>query len=118
MTKGPKDQDAICTKAAVHDPGRSLTALSAIYALDPNDKDLAFLFSREINKIEHWLYTNRLTNAALDAYDYNTGTYIKQNLEDDKKYTNELISLAEKINYEAKVKDKAFWNLALGHLYF
>ena len=118
LTKGPKDQAAIWTQAAVHDPGRSLTALSAIYALDPNDKDLAFLFSREINKIEHWLYTNRLTNAALDAYDYNTGTYIKQNLEDDKKYTNEVISLAEKINDEAKVKDKAYWNLALGHLYF
>jgi len=116
LAKTPKEKAAIWYQDALHNPGRAMNAIEAISKLDPNDKDLPFLMSREINKIEHWLYTNKLTNASLDYYDYIKDIDIKQNLEDDKKYASGILQLAQRCASDPKVINKSFWNLAAGHL--
>lgn len=43
-------------------PGRALSMIEAIYAEEPGYTEIPFVLLREINKIEDWLLTNRLTS--------------------------------------------------------
>lgn len=117
IAKTNEEKSAIWAQEGVHNPGRALNVLEALYKLNPNDREIAFLLAREINKIEHWLYTNKVTNESLDYYDYIKETDVKQNYLDDKKYAQTVTTWVSRIVSENKITDKAFWNLALGHLY-
>ncbi|MBS1662353.1 MAG: hypothetical protein JST68_15020 [Bacteroidetes bacterium] len=43
-------------------PGRSLSAIQQIYAAEPGYNEIPFLLLREINKIEDWLVTEKVTS--------------------------------------------------------
>ena len=69
--------------------------IKKIYATEPDYKNLSFLLLREINKIEDWLVTTKLTDfpqpSWYDSYSwmFNDDQYKMINYKSDKTYANE-----------------------------
>ncbi len=99
---------------------RSLSGIEKIYNLDPNNKDLPMLLSREINKVEDWLMTPQLTgqSASILAYSWdNEQTEIlKRRRLSDKNYVHALYIFMCKVIREKKQDDPALWNVLASYL--
>lgn len=57
----PVDKALVLTMQAMQYPGRGFSLLSRIVNFDPNCRYLPLLISREINKLEDWTLTEKLT---------------------------------------------------------
>ncbi len=87
-------QKAIAMAAySIRYPAYSLDDIKRIYKLDSTNKFIPLLISREINKLEDWLFTPVLTDyqtsASKDAYEYDEKVgeiFKKQNLQNDIRY--------------------------------
>lgn len=132
---------AVSIMIALRYPGRALTDLVSIYADNPEQKELPMLLEREINKLEDWLYSYKMTgndtyisryqrtskkkNEQGESYFddplYSEEKYAlvqKANWESDRAYLNEVISFVDKLILENKIKDRAFMLLSGAHLAF
>ncbi|QES90133.1 hypothetical protein [Rhizosphaericola mali] len=107
----------------INNPERILNKIKEIYSLDRNNKYLPFLLSREIDKIETWIWSPKYlgfnTKADNDYYasdekrtiDY----YAKLNYWKDRKYLDSVRSFLYEIN-TPNYSFHNFLNLSIAHL--
>jgi hypothetical protein len=62
LARNTHEQAVVLAMRAFNSRGRALPDIARIYALAPGHRDLPFLLLREINKIEDWLVTSRVTD--------------------------------------------------------
>lgn len=116
----PHIKSVLITMNELQNPGRSLHQLRNIYQLDPANKDLPMLISREINKIENWLYTHTFYDHDFCAGDYAAGYYGKltENIRADKQYAAEVESFIEKMVREKKIVQVPYVQMALAYIQY
>lgn len=104
--------------AAMKNPGRSLQDIQFVFDNDPANKYLPLLITREINKLEDWLYSPEvLYFQPFLAENYFTTTVddpVRYNFEYDKKYLEEFLEQLLRIQ---RFKSTTFLNIAVAHLY-
>lgn len=133
----------VATMLALRNPGRSLESLKLVYDANPNLPEINMLVEREINKLEDWLFSYKITGSDTylsriirhpkkkndyGGYDYQDPLYDnddkkyediqKANWASDRAYLNEVLSFVDKIISENKAKDRPFLLLAGAHLAF
>lgn len=132
----------LTTMMSLRNPGRALVDLQTVYTANPEQTELPMLVEREINKLEDWLYSYKLTGNDTyisryqratktknenGGYDFEDPTYgdkkkykeiQKVNWESDRLYLNDVIAFVDKLIAENKVKDRAFIVLSGAHLAF
>jgi len=129
--KNDQERAIVLGLAAVRNPGRALSQIKRIQALDPDCCLLPLLLVREINKLEDWLLTDELTRMAAAVYPDGSKyedkwewsgtqweTYREANKISDKVYLAEVRDFVVKLS--AQKSDPAFadlTNLFAGHLY-
>ena len=64
LAKNNDEKSAIYVLNSIHNPSPQLTQLKQICELNPNSSYFSFLISREINKLEDWIFTPKYTNLA------------------------------------------------------
>ncbi len=107
--------------AAMKHPGRSLEDIRFVYEADPDNKYLPLLITREINKLEDWLYSpevlyfspflqNNWLHTTTDEW------YARHNIEFDKKYLRELLILLQHMQQTGFAR-KNFLLLSIAHLH-
>lgn len=126
LAKNNKERATILAIPEIRFPGRSLPKIKEIAMLDPGCPHLPLLLTREINKLEDWLLTQKITGIESSFPPYELYAepdaqqkiehWQKVNYEKDKKYLQELIDWLQ--NKPGLWPDKNFYHLALGHLYF
>lgn len=94
---------------SIHNLGRKLPALKEIYKYDSECEIFKLLMIRELNKIEHWLFTKKFTSVSYDTAD---------NYSSDFFYAQKLKVFANQIEQNSPSKDKTFWNLYLSDLQY
>lgn len=120
QTADPHMKSVLITMTELQNPGRSLHRLREIYQLDPANKDLAMLISREINKIEDWLYTHTFYDHDFCARDHAAGYYSKltENIRADKTYAMEVEAFIEKVVREKKAVQVPHMQMALAYIQY
>ena len=143
-----RDKAALLTVANLHFPGRSLRAIKEIIEVEPNYPHLNLMITREINKVENWLYAPYLLSqiSVLDInwdekndtyenyyqyfyhrwsaenpsnFDINNQNYTHKNYEKDLIYLNEFRAALEKlVQLDMSKKNKDFLQLAIAHMCF
>jgi hypothetical protein len=109
---------------AIKTPARSMPLIQTVYVLDPASKYLPFLISREINKLENWIWGSEIynfnTKASDEYFGQNSTTsakpysyFAQKNLMKDRGYLIAFRSCLEQMN----IPNKDYLNLALAHLY-
>ncbi|TAE46232.1 MAG: hypothetical protein EAZ89_20480, partial [Bacteroidetes bacterium] len=106
---------------AIHTPGPAMDKLRTLYQQEPGNYFIPLLITREINKIEDWLYTQALTGyedhlrAPKGYYDGKTHewkyTYTVKNCEKDLLYLSQLADFLK----DAGDLPPAFRTLTLAH---
>ncbi len=92
-------------------PGRSLNYLQNIYAAEAGYKELPFLLLREINKVEDWLLTPKVTDFSPAVYNGNLYDWYYDydaivNYNNDKVYAKQLYHFVKRIINEKKNNSK------------
>jgi len=112
----------INTLRALKSKGKALTQLKAVYQYNPGSKFLPLLITREINKLENWLWSPEMLlfseNYRPEFEDNeNINAAFKANLKaKDRQYLNEVILFLEDVAGKNKTH-ATFMKLALAHLY-
>ena len=124
LAKNNAEKANMYVMKSLRNPAKGLADMEKIYSLDATNPDFAKLIEREVNKVESWLMSERMTGLASDAHfafytdseEYNkTSTQIwKEDFEYAKKY----MAFLEKIIAEKKIKDIQFAQLSLAHVAF
>lgn len=126
-TKDEKLLVLIKVLQSLKNPGRAINELQYVYTHDPENKYLPLLITREINKLEDWIFTPdiigftsqlRNENVYLSANNNSSKTaydFIKENYESDKLYLNEVLQQLMKMQ-ETGFQEKDFLHLALSHV--
>lgn len=131
-TRNAQEKAAVLTLRAIRNPGRGLHELKYIARLSPESPYLPLLLTREINKVEDWLMTKRLTglnpwHSFEPPYDYDDNNYDQKldrwrrmNVEKDRQYLHALRSAVAQmeVNQRRQPKRAPFLQLALAHLYY
>lgn len=119
LAKNNHERNVMYAMKAFNYPGRSLQYLQQIYKQEPGYKDLQFLLLREINKVEDWLLTTKITSFEEPAtyyidYDWKDSyaNHAKKNFANDQAYAQELYKFILKI-----INDKRNQPASLLHLY-
>jgi hypothetical protein len=104
-------------------PGPSLKMLIKIDSLSPDNKYLAPLIMREINKLEDWLFTPRLTfnspSVNLEKFqDWDYKKILDKNYKTDLTYLENLIHFIQKVYNRSTDETKDFLAVSLAHLNF
>lgn len=136
LTQNKQEQSTILALLGYRNPGQNLDNLKRIAALNPASHYLPQLLVREINKIEDWLLTPKVTffdknddyYGDVEGVDFmpseNRGLfmkdipYLKKNLAKDLAYARQLRSLFESLLKNPRFQAKSFANLAVAHLYY
>lgn len=99
----------------LQNPGRSLPNIHKIYSLDPGNKDLAFLVSREINKLEDWLLTPELTEQdpaiCENTWDDEAREVLMRKQRSVDAYLRELYAFTNKVIAGGKQPEPALWQV-------
>lgn len=120
-TTDPHTLVLINVMRALKNKGRAIAEIKPVVSYEPNSKYLPLLFSREINKLENWLWSPEMLlftdNYRMDApIDDNSKRDNKKLKIQDTKYLTELRSYMESLE-ETKEGQKSYQQLALTHLY-
>jgi hypothetical protein len=114
LVKSRHERNVLLAMKVFNDPGRSLATIKQIYASEPGYGELPFLVLREINKVEDWLLTNKLTDFATPAVYmgdfWNNYTYTDNaaiNYRNDKAYARQLSQFLHQMITDAKHPQKA-----------
>lgn len=123
LAKNNHERNVMYAMKAFNYPGPSLHYLQKIYTSEPGYKDLPFLLLREINKVEDWLLTTKVTSFEEPAnyhtyYDWNESyeEHAVQNLANDKAYAHRLYQFILKIINDGKNQPSPLLNLYAAHL--
>lgn len=123
MARNSHERNVIRAMGEFNNPGHSLQTITAIYDSEPTYAELPFLLLREVNKIEDWLVTNKVTGFAQPAvygsymafntdYADNAGTNRRQ----DEIYAHRVMALLQRIIKEGKTPQKSLFCLYASHL--
>ena len=135
-TKTAREKAVIFALLAYKNPGRSLQHLQRIAITDLNSRYFPQLLVREINKIEDWLLTSKIT-----FFSENDGSwggeegvdflppeesglrmkeipYLQKNLQKDLSYLRQVRGLIESLIGKAAPSHKQFLHLAAAHLFY
>jgi hypothetical protein len=79
--KDPETLSYLLAVQSLRNPGRNIDALQKIVTLYPSNRLLNFLITREINKIEDWIQTPKITGFDSFVHDswYDEANYDKKN---------------------------------------
>lgn len=124
-----REKAAIELIGQLNNTGRALTELERIYQLAPDYDDLRMLMSREVNKLEDWIFSPRLLRYAGYDYTHGTGEYSEEegnatrNAEKDAlladlQYLRKVRAFVEKVVKDSRQPDQAFWQLTGAYLAF
>lgn len=121
----PELKPAVIAIQAFRNSGRELAAIQSLYQIDPKSKYLPFLISREINKIENWIWSKDILGFdnvndqfvySDEDFDWNGNDYVRINQFRDWQYFQKVVQFLEQSKAQGK-SDKMFISLALVHLY-
>lgn len=103
---------------AFRDPGRTLHNIKFIYSREPGYKELPFLLLREINKVEDWLLTNKVTGFDPASYSWliSGDEDVAKNYKRDIAYTRELYDFVKHMLAAKKHRDQALLHICAAHL--
>lgn len=122
LAKNTHEKNVVRAMKIFNCPGRSLDMIKEIYAAESQYKELPFLLLREINKVEDWLLTNKITEFPTPAvygddywsnYDYLDNAAL--NYRNDKVYSKELSGFLHAM-ITSSYKQKALLHLYAAHL--
>lgn len=129
--KKPEEKAAILTIRAMQNPGRGLADLQQIARICPNSPYLPLLITREINKVEDWLLTTRLSGMAPwvssapdydwdENYDRKMSRWRRINAEKDQVYMARLRQFLQDcaVGSRRRARLLPLLQLAVAHLYF
>lgn len=123
LAKNQHERNVLHAMKAFNYPGRSLQYLQQIYRSEPGYKDLQFLLLREINKVEDWLLTTKVTSfqepatyhTEFDWYETYTD-HAAQNFANDRAYAHQLYQFIVKLINDRKNQPVALLHLYAAHL--
>lgn len=136
FAKTTREKAVIFALLAYKNPGRSLHLLQQVAATDLNSRYFPQLLVREINKIEDWLLTSKVTFFSEDdgSWGGEEGVdflppeeiglrmkeipYLKKNLQKDLSYLRQVRGLVESLIGKAAPNQKQFLHLAAAHLFY
>jgi hypothetical protein len=120
LAKNTHEKNLQAAMRLINSPGRSLDEIKKIYRSEPGFKQLPFLILREINKVEDWLVTSKVTDfdpavrEPEEPYDYNNNA--KENYASDQLYAGELYKAILAMIAGGKTKQPAVLHLYASHL--
>jgi hypothetical protein len=123
IAKSTYEKAVIKAMVLLRNPGPALVGLQEIEVLAPDNKYLAPLIMREINKIEDWIFTPKFTQYG-PSINYNQDKdwdYFKvknKNYQTDTAYLNKFIGFLQKCQLKAKGELRDFLSISIAHLYF
>ncbi|CAN5379797.1 hypothetical protein BH11BAC3_BH11BAC3_02140 [soil metagenome] len=97
LAKTDKERAAIYLLDGIKTPARALGNIKSIYRLNPQNKGLAFLILREINKIEDWIFTPYYTNFPPSLIEGVGRNKMEKRIVKDKLYAKELLLFLQQI---------------------
>ncbi len=140
--KEPYYQNLIDIISAIRNTGPALEQIKWLYQTDKNSPYLQLLMTREINKLEDWIWSNPMLkfypalrlnqweekhwNDYLSKRDYDAtktwvdssyAFYAADNLKNDVKYLQEVIAFYQTMNFGDDIKKNNFKDIALIHLF-
>lgn len=135
-------QNLIDIIGAIKNTGPALEQIKWLYQTDKNSPYLQLLMTREINKLEDWIWSNPMLkfypalrlnqweenhwNNFLSKKDFASASpwvdtsyafYASDNLKKDVKYLQEVISFYQSMNFGDDIKKNNFKDIALIHLF-
>jgi len=126
LARNEHEKNVILAMKAFNYPGRSLHILKGIYAVEPAYKELPFLLLREVNKVEDWLVTNKVTDFGMPAVYLDTinnysdnYAYLDNaalNYKNDKMYAKELLNFIVKMIHDRECKQLPLLHLYASHI--
>lgn len=106
--KDPTKLSYLMVIKALRDPGRSMPALQKIQQLDPNNRYMDFLITREINKIEDWILTPQVggfeSYVANSLYEENANYGKVNNWHDDLRYAHHFATFLNELPHSNESK--------------
>lgn len=122
LTRNNHEKAVLFTMKELRNPGRSLEQLKTIYGYEPAYADFKILLEREINKLEDWIMTPKLTEyqPALDFYNWFEGEddINARNWDSDMAYLKEVNAFIGKMIRDNQQPDKAFLLVSAAWLSF
>lgn len=122
LAKNSHEKNVIMAMKTFNYSGRSLSAIKEIYATEPTYKELPFLLLREINKVEDWLLTNKVTSFSSPAVyevpeDYSSYyDHAALNYRNDKAYARELSQFVHQMITDGRHPQKALLYLYAAYM--
>lgn len=126
----PQDKALVLMMKAIQYPGRTLPLLRRIAAYDPACRYLPMLVAREVNKLEDWVMTEKLTGYGpsvpygilgddWEQYDKIRAKWRRENLRNDRAYLREVLAWVEAQARASRLAEQqgVLW-LAAAHLHF
>jgi len=123
LAKNKHERNVLYAMKAFNYQGRSLNYIRDIYNAEPSNKELSFLLLREINKIEDWLVTNKVTDFEFPAvynssqwnrYEYRDNATV--NYHNDQRYAKEVYDFLLQMIQNKKNPEQPLLNLYAAHL--
>ncbi|HEY6900636.1 MAG TPA: hypothetical protein VI233_08340 [Puia sp.] len=120
-TRDGHERVVLQAMAVFNYPGRALSAIQKIYAAEPGYREIPFLLLREINKIEDWLVTSKVTGFQPAVYNATyfwqedgeaSANYNQSNWLADRAYASRCGQFIQRL-----IEDKKSTQPALLHLY-
>lgn len=120
-----RDEALILALRALKHPGPALPLLKKIHQLIPNHELMDLLLIREVNKLEEWVLTPRFAGYDMGNTSYGywdrfrqneTEDFYKKNKLKDIAYAKEVLTWAEQMVLQNKLKEPELWMLANAHL--
>lgn len=120
FTANEQEVTVLYAMRAFNDPGKTLRNIRFIYSREPRYKELPFLLLREINKVEDWLMTPKMTDFGPALYDYHfmDDVDLKANYKKDTAYARELHDFVKTVIAERKHKEQPLLHMYAAHLAF
>jgi hypothetical protein len=105
--------------AAFKNPGRALSQMQQVYNLDGKLPALEILLLREVNKLEDWILSPKLTGygAASEQFWWSDEEAETENKSKDVDYLKTLVIFIDKALQEGKIADPLLWKAAKAHLF-
>ena len=127
--KNNDEKAALYTLDAIHSPGRTIENLQKVLDYTPANPDLDVLLVREVNKVEDWVLTPRITGSS-PANDVEIRDDVPQvsdatldykileiaNLKSDEAYTAKVFTWVKTTASSPKLHNPALWHTAAAHL--
>ncbi|MFA9215038.1 MAG: hypothetical protein ACEQSR_14565 [Candidatus Methylacidiphilales bacterium] len=101
-------------------PGPCLNEIKTIYNLQPTNRDFKFLVTREVNKLENWLWSKQISGMNFNDefwYDENEKHFVV-NYKNDLAYAGNVNQFLKQVYNQktAKDDDKLFLSLAISYI--